>query len=149
MKRISFDLDDTLICPEHHVPKEKDKVPFMFKCFFTEKLRLGSVELFKELKDNGDEVWIYTTSYRSTLYLNLWFYFYGIKIDYIINQKIHLENFGYSSPSKNPRSFDIDLHIDDAEGVKLEGEKYGFRVLVISPDDLYWTEKVKNAISDL
>jgi hypothetical protein len=30
-------------------------------------------------------------------------------------------------PSKNPRAFGIDLHVDDSEGVKLEGKKYGFK----------------------
>jgi hypothetical protein len=49
-------------------------------------------------------------------------------------------------PSKNPRAFGIDLHIDDSEGVRLEGKRHGFDVLVISPDDLGWAERIVEEI---
>ena len=44
------------------------------------------------------------------------------------------------------RAFGIQLHIDDSEGVKREGEMYGFDVLVIAPDDAQWTERVLEAV---
>lgn len=140
--RISFDLDDTLICNDENVPQESNKVPFFLRYWFNEPLRLGSCELMKKLEQYNHEIWIYTTSYRSVFYIRLWLFFYGIKITEIINQKIHLQYFGYSSPTKNPKAFNIDLHIDDSHGVKLEGDKYGFQVLVISPKDLNWTSKI-------
>ena len=48
--------------------------------------------------------------------------------------------------TKHPPSFGIDLLIDDSEGVRIEGERHGFRVLVVAPEDVQWTEKVKEAI---
>jgi hypothetical protein len=44
--------------------------------------------------------------------------------------------------SKNPKLFGIDIHIDDALGVGLEGEKFGFRIIIINPDDKDWIEKI-------
>ena len=40
--------------------------------------------------------------------------------------------------SKYPPAFGIDLLIDDAEGVSIEGERFGFRVFRISGNDLSW-----------
>ncbi len=149
--RISFDLDDTLICDRRYVPCEPNRVPFFLKPWINEPLRLGTRELIQELQQYGHEISIYTTSYRSPCYVRLWLLCYGIKVVEIINQNIHNKYLrshpGYSLPSKNPRAFGIDLHVDDSEGVKLEGKKYGFKVVVIAPDDLSWNLAVLKAIS--
>lgn len=50
-------------------------------------------------------------------------------------------------PSKFPLAFGIDLHIDDSEGVRMEGEAHGFRVLVVRPDDERWTLRVLDAVA--
>jgi hypothetical protein len=34
------------------------------------------------------------------------------------------------------------VHVDDAEGVALEGKSHRFHVVVVSPNDPNWTEKV-------
>ena len=49
-------------------------------------------------------------------------------------------------PSKNPAAFGISLHVDDSDGVRLEGERHGFRVVVLSPDDEGWVRKVLAAV---
>lgn len=45
--RISFDLDDTLICGEQ-VPCEPNRIPFFFNPWINEPLRLGSRKLMKQ-----------------------------------------------------------------------------------------------------
>jgi hypothetical protein len=52
-------------------------------------------------------------------------------------------------PSKYPPAFDIDLHVDDSEGVRMEGDEFGFRVVVVRPDDENWTERVLDAVSHI
>jgi hypothetical protein len=149
--RISFDLDDTLICDRRYVPCEPNRVPFFLKPWINEPLRLGTCKLIQELQQYGHEISIYTTSYRSPCYVRLWLLCYGIKVAEVINQKIHNTSLsrypGDSLPSKNPRAFGIDLHVDDSEGVKLEGKKYGFKVVVVAPDDRSWNWTVLEAIS--
>ena len=40
----------------------------------------------------------------------------------------------------------VNLLIDDLEGVRMEGERFGFRVLRLAPDDENWVEKVLREI---
>ena len=62
--RISFDLDDTLVCYQPGVPQEPC-LPWYLRWLAVNKpLRLGTVNLFRKLRGRGWEVWVYTTSYR-------------------------------------------------------------------------------------
>ncbi len=148
--RISFDLDDTLICDPEQVPCEPNRIPFFFKPWINEPLRLGSCKLMKQLKQYGCEIWIYTSSYRSPCLIRLWLRCYGIHVTKVINQTVHnaylSRNSGYERASKNPKAFGIDLHVDDSEGVRWEGEKYGCEVVVISPEDPNWNLAVIEAV---
>lgn len=148
--KVSFDLDDTLICYQESVPREPNRVPWPLKFWLDEPLRLGSCKLFENLKKLGCEIIIYTTSYRSSLRVCLWLFFYGLYVKKVINQtaydKYLRDNSNAYRISKNPKIFGIDLHIDDSEGVRLEGERYGFNVVVVSPDDQNWHKKVLDAV---
>lgn len=42
-----------------------------------------------------------------------------------------------------------DVLIDDSEGVRIEGERQGFRVLVVASDDVQWAEKVRAALESV
>ncbi len=144
--RISFDLDDTLICYGPNFPSEP-RLPWYKRIFSgNEPLRLGARALISRLQASGWEVWIYTTSRRRVAYIRRWLWWHGIQVAGIINQDVHEANFCRSpthrSPSKNPRAFGMALHVDDSEGVRMEGETHGFEVLVISPHDADWMDKV-------
>jgi hypothetical protein len=149
--RISFDLDDTLICRQQIAKYEKNRVPLFLRFVFNEPLRLGTRFLIKELRHRKHEILIYTSSYRNPFFVKLWLRFYGIIVSEVINQKIHDRYVNtrnnQSQPSKNPRLFGIDLHIDDSIGVQMEGERYGFKVLVVDPDDEAWVDKVIKAVN--
>ena len=42
--------------------------------------------------------------------------------------------------------YGIDLLVDDSHGVRIEGERHGFRTVVVDPTDSEWAEKVKAQI---
>ena len=151
--KISFDLDDTLICHQHLAKYEKNKIPFFLRFWLKEPLRLGAVFLMKRLIQTNHQICIYTTSYRSPFLVKLWLYFYGIKVSDVINQQLHnlhsRAKNTYIQPSKNPNLFGIDLHIDDSLGVEIEGRKYGFRVLRIDPNDREWVDKVFEVVNTI
>jgi hypothetical protein len=148
--RISFDIDDTLICYQPGAQYEPNRVPRILRYWFREPLRLGTINLMEGLTQQGHSIWIYTTSYRTPWLLRLWFRLYGIRIGQIINQRRHeqiVKPDGFRRwPSKYPPAFGIDLHVDDSEGVGMEGREHGFRAVVVSPEDPLWTERVLKAV---
>jgi hypothetical protein len=105
------------------------------------------------LRQSGWEVWIYTTSHRRPSAVRRWLWCHGIRVGKVINQDVHDRHLKRSRndypPSKNPRAFGIDLHIDDSEGVRMEGHTHGFRVVVIDPHDEAWADSVWAAVEKM
>jgi phosphoserine phosphatase len=63
--RISFDLDDTLICLREGAAHEP-RLPWPWRMLVRdEPLRLGARRLLQDLRGRGHDVWIHTTSHRS------------------------------------------------------------------------------------
>ena len=141
---ISFDLDDTLIPTTFKFDVEAQN--FLQRVFKIENIRKGSLELFKELEKRKIKVNIYTTSYRSKARIKIMFMSYGIKVDKIINQQEH-NKFVKIQSSKFPPMFNIDIHIDDSVGVKMEGEKYNFKTIIISKESHNWVEEIIKKIN--
>ncbi len=143
---ISFDIDNTLIPYSNEF--ETYELGFFAKLLGAESLRMGTKELFKELESQNHEIWIYTTSFRSVFKLSKTFRLHGLKpskyINETINQK-HLKRANCKS-SKNPKLFGIDIHIDDSAGVGMEGERFGFKTIIINPSDRDWKERVLEGI---
>lgn len=143
--RISFDLDDTLFVSPQKI-KTENKLHFPFNLIYKERLRYGTISLINRLREHGIEVWIYTTSFRSTTYIRRLFKHYGVKIDRIINGRIHEEEVqgdrNEAMPSKYPSKYHIDLHIDDDVSVEQNGKAYGFKVFLIGGQDDEWDEKI-------
>ena len=103
--------------------------------------------LLRELRSEGHEVWVYTTSLREPVRLRLWFAALGVRLEGIVNGTRHAVVAAEQSIgcSKYPPAFGIDLLIDDAEGVSIEGERFSFRVFRISENDPSWCAAVKKA----
>ncbi len=132
--RIAFDLDDTLIPCRYPFLVETPKRKLFSKFTSYESLRKGTKDIFYFCKQQNWQIWIYTTSYRSTFYIRKLFWLYGIKLDGVVNQSIHTKKVTVRS-TKYPLVFGIDILIDDSEGVRLEGEKYNFKTIRIDHTD--------------
>ena len=139
--RIAFDLDDTLLATTYDFPTESPIKKFWSYFFKYEPLRKGTLELFSHCKNLNHEIWIYTTSFRNPIYIRRLFWLYGIRIDGVVNQTIH-DKIVKQPISKYPPAFDIDLLIDNSEGVKIEGERHGFKTIWILPEDKNWVENI-------
>ncbi len=151
--RISFDLDDTLICYQPYVPREPALPWYLRLVVDDEPLRLGARTLMQNLRERGWDIWIYTTSNRAPAAVRRWLRYHGVCIAGVINQDLHDAHLVRTSrerlPSKNPAAFGIALHVDDSDGVSIEGNLYGFDVVVVAPDDAAWVEKVLLAVEEL
>src|SRR5690348_12816475 len=84
---ISFDLDDTLIPATKTFETENQNV--VQRLTGIERIRKGTIELFRELRSRGCHIYIYTTSFRSPIKVKLSFLSYAIPVDKVINQQSH------------------------------------------------------------
>jgi hypothetical protein len=148
--RISFDIDDTLVPRLKDFPTEAGRLPGVIHRFLCEPLRLGTCSLMGELRRRRCSIWVYTSSGRTPFQIRLWLLLHGLRVDGVVNGDRHwraLSGHRFSRlPSKYPPAFGIDLHVDDSEGVRMEGDEHGFRVVVVSPDDREWTKRVLDAV---
>jgi hypothetical protein len=144
--RISFDLDDTLICYHDGARHEPNPARWWRRWFASEPLRLGAASLLAELAARH-ELWVYTTSFRHPREVAWWLWAYGLRVQYVVNQDRHERTFGRSSGrSKNPAGFGIALHFDDSWGVWWEN-RFERNVCVVQPSDPDWVAKVRDAVS--
>jgi len=145
--RIAFDLDRTLI-PAPGSTMAVERLGVLARTVSREPIRAGAPRLLGALRGRGHEIWLYTTSYRSPARLRLWFAAFGVRLDGVVNQARHRAVVGQKSCSKYPPAFDIDLLVDDAEGVAMEGARHGFRVLRIDELDAAWCMRVERAVRE-
>lgn len=145
---ISFDLDDLLI-PGVKTFSTEQKNLFQ-KLLGIEAIRFGTVELFRRLQGEGHHIYIYTTSFRSPMRIRLMFLSYQISVKKVINQRLHNEVLREqrNRTSKYPPAFNIDIHIDDSLGLKIEGERYNFATVIIEENDNTWQETILEAIKN-
>lgn len=142
---ISFDLDETLFV-NPRIAETEPPIPFPYSLIYKEHFRKGATELVNSLRQRGHSIYIYTTSFRTPGYIRGYLKRYKIKVDRIINGKMHRDlvqrDRPQIMPSKYPPHFKIDIHVDDELSVKQNGESYGFNVVLLREDDSSWTEKV-------
>ncbi|WP_299162068.1 HAD family hydrolase [uncultured Tenacibaculum sp.] len=146
---ISFDLDSTLI--PNGKEFETENISKVAKLFGIEEIRKGTSKLIFNLQKQGHKVHIYTTSFRSKRKIRRTLKYYGIKVSRIINEKENRRvlNSLNSYASKFPPAFNFHIHIDDLKGVGIEGEKYGFKTIIIKPSDKDWIIKINNKLKEL
>ena len=111
--------NDTLIPGTKKFETEKQTI--VHRLLGLEKIRFGTIELFKALRNKGHRIYIYTTSFRSTAKIKLTFYSYGIPVDIAINQQRHDRQLreNKTRTSKFPPAFNIDVHVDDSPGLRI------------------------------
>ena len=143
--RISFDLDEVLfVNPETH--KTEPPLRGLFKMRYQERLRLGTPGLIAGLQEQGYEVWVYTSSFRSEKYIRSLFRHYGVRFDGIVNGERHLREVQRNNPTilpqKLPNRYRISLHVDDESVIVTTGRENGFDVFQLDAQDDEWAEKV-------
>ena len=67
----------------------------------------------------------------------------------VFDLNVNRHNLKSPPCSKSPPAFGIDLLIDDSPGVEREGRTHGFSVIIVSPDNPDWAEKLLDEIDHL
>lgn len=150
--RISFDLDDTLVVYGDDRPRDPCLVPILLQYFFRDPLRQGSRALLHELHSRAVELWVYTTSRRSERSIRLWWRLNRLpRLSGVINQTHHereMRQLGLARPpTKLPGHWQIDVHVDDSEGVRQEQPSHhAVQVIVVAPTDGNWASRVLEVV---
>ncbi len=144
--RISFDLDQTLLTATNEFPTEKQNL--FQKVLRFEPLRLGTINLMKEILEKGHEIWIYTCSSRPKHYVYELFIRHGIEISGIINRKKHVTNLSVEKRTlaKFPPAFGIEIHIDNSDNVKIYSGIFGFNAIIVKPENENWTQVIREKL---
>lgn len=148
--RISFDLDDTVICHQPHIADERNRVPRLLRWWLNEPLRAGTLELFQQLRQQGHSIGVYTTSYRRKFYIKTLFQCYGLQLDFIINQHDHERRFQQrleKVATKMPQCYGIDFHIDDDKVLESNARTFGFAMIRIKEEDGDYASTVLDAVA--
>lgn len=144
--KISFDLDEVLFVNPEKIETEPP-LRFPMNRLFPERLRKGTPELIHSLQQDGFEVWVYTSSFRTETYIRNLFRRYGVRFDGIVNGDRHQaevqKNHTQAMPTKDPAHFRIALHVDDEESVIQNASLHGFRAIQVYGPDPDWAEKVR------
>lgn len=148
MKRIAFDLDNTLIRSGYDFPIEKPKRRLASYFVSYEPLREGITELVERCAAAGYRPCVYTSSYRSVFYIKRMFWLYKIKLDIVVNQAKHDAHVRVRS-SKYPPAFNIDILVDDSPGLSIEGERFHFNTIIIQPENNNWHDDVYAMVEQL
>ena len=142
--RMSFDIDDTLVCRFPGRPNERNRFGFI-GAWLCEPLRQGTCFLVRELRARGSRFGLHDLR-AEPVPIRLWLLLYGIRVDGVVNDARHRREVSRQGlprlPSKYPPALGIDLHLDDSEGVRTEGDEHGFKVVVIRRNDENWTRRV-------
>lgn len=144
--RIAFDLDDTLVPALRDFPTERPARRLLGRLLTRTPVRRGTTQLMRTLTAQEHEIWIYTTSYRSPFRVRQCFNISGVRISGVVNGDVHAECVKVTC-SKYPPTFGIDVLVDDSPGVAAEGDRHGFRVIQIDPDDENWVTRVLREVA--
>ncbi len=143
--KVSFDLDEVLfVSPDLY--EVEPELRFPLNRMFPERLRKGTVWLINELHRRGFEVWVYTSSFRTEVYIRALFRQYNIRFDQIVNGYRHKAEVqgkrDQTLPQKMPSHYRISLHIDDEDVIMQNARTYGYRAFKIYEPDPDWAQKV-------
>ena len=152
LMRVSFDLDEVLfVDPADHKTEPAPRFPF--NKIYKERLRAGAPALIRDLQEQGCEVWVYTSSFRTERYIKGYFRSYGIRFDGIVNGQRHQAEVQgrhtETMPTKLPNRYQISLHIDDEEVVCTYGRAYGFEVYQLDAQDDDWHQKIVERVHEI
>ena len=144
-KRASINLDDVVFCQDNTEPAEKPLF-FPFNKIFKEPVRKGIPGLVYALQSAGYDVWVYSTGYASTDYINHLFRHYGVRVDGIINGAHRInstqKNDMNSVNDLMAKKYRITLNIDMESVSWIRSETKEFEAIDIPSKGEDWARQV-------
>lgn len=151
-KRVTINFDHVLCTSEKH--PEAEAKPNLFLCdfarIFKEQLRFGIVSLIRNLQRQGYDVWVYTNTYRSVEYIQLFFKAYNLKVDGIINgaDRFRTEHKEQEYRKALSKKYDLAFHIENDGIFRALSAKKDYENYELDTTDYHWIDRVLEVIAE-
>lgn len=149
-KRAALDLDEVLFRGEG--PLERP-LPFPWSKLYPERLRRGVSALFHFLAKNGYDIWLYSSNYYSTDYIQRYFRRYHGKITGVMTavgkRAKAADDAGKSLEKLITNKYRFTVHIDNESVLQIVKETKDLREFALSGDDALWSREVMDAITQI
>ncbi len=151
-KRVALDLDEVVFCAEGEGPLENE-LPFPWNRLYRERLRLGVPALFHFLAKNGYDIWLYSSEYYSTDYIQNYFKKYHVKIAGVMTA-IGKRAKAAGDAGKNlekliTNKYLYTVHVDNEAVLQVIRETKDFREFRLDTEKAAWSQAVMDAITEI
>lgn len=144
---VSIDLDEVLLADRSSYPSD-EKPSFISKRLFPKILRYNSGALINELRSQGFDVWVYTSDFKSSDYIEYLLKNQKTSVDGIVNG---LGKRKSKDGIKNAfvNKYKYSLHIDNAGIICVDNVNKSFESIDIETTQNTWSADVMKAVNAL
>ena len=145
-RRVTLDLDE-VVFREHNDNTAEKPLRFPASIQFKEPLRLGVPALFRFLKRNGYDVWVYTSRYASMDYLQHYFRAYHTYVTGIVTG-MSRKNSGKSEKLLRGR-YQQTIHIDRDTVTVVDSTTKEYQEFHLSGTPASWSQEIMDIVGAL
>ncbi len=147
-RRVTLDLDEVVFA-QPGAPAEKP-LSFPLNRRFKEPLRLGVQALFRFLKKNGYDIWVYSSNYYSMDYIRRYFIAHRAWVDGVVTGT---GRKGWLSEAERKQldemvanQYPQTIHIDSESLVRVNRGSKEFEEYALSGNPATWSEEIREII---
>ena len=146
-RRVTLDLDEVVFRNQKGAASEK-QLPFPLSLRFREPLRLGVPALFRFLKRNGYDVWVYTSKYASVDYLNHYFKAYRTWVSGVVTgMSRNKGSMSSGSMEKLLRErYTVTVHIDRDTVLRVDSHTRQYQEFRLSGSPTAWSREIMDIL---
>ena len=149
-KRAALDLDEVLFRTEGPL---ESALPFPWNRLYRERIRRGLPALFHFLAKNGYDIWLYSSKYYSTDYIQNYFRKYHVKVTGVMTA-IGKRAKAAGDAGKNlekliTHKYSSTVHIDNDMVLLIDRETKEFREFPLSGEDAAWSQEIMGVIGQI
>ena len=152
VKRASVNLDDVVFCQNNEEPFEKPRFHF-YNLIYREHIRKGIPALFYTLQNEGYDVWVYSSGYRSADHISWLLDRYEVYANTIINGAERRNTWNSKELAeireKMEKKYRVTLNIDTDAVSWIRSDTKEFDQIPVKSHGEEWAKEVISIIRDL
>ena len=149
-KRVTLDLDEVVFWNENNGPAEK-ALPFPINRIYKDRLRLGIPALFNMFNKSGYDIWIYSSKFYSTDYIQNLFKKYHVHVTGIVtgtSKRKQLKDDKNAIQDLYSKKYLVTLHVDNDVVLMIDNKTKDFQEFNIDGEE-NWSKAVMDIIKGL